>query len=47
VKNEAYEDIDSKKNITQITACYNWPEEKTAKVYLDAMKDIVSINTLF
>jgi hypothetical protein len=45
--NMCNEDIDSKKNITQITACYNWPEEEAAKVYLDAVKEVVAINTLF
>jgi len=46
--NEAYENIDPlQKNIIQIAPCYNWPEEEAAKVYLDAMKDVVPLNTLF
>jgi len=36
-----------KEAINQIIANYNCSEEKAAKLYLDAVKDVVPIHTLF
>jgi len=47
VTNEVYEDIDSNRSHKSHHGELELPGEEAAKAYLDAVKNVVPLNTLF